>query len=289
MVSPTSNTLGQIADMAPASATTPAASTDTLDSFAQQLETALETYLGQSGGASQFDINIQPSQGQESGSGQYTVTITTPPVAASSTAAATPVLAASATPVAETTSASAPAATGTASPEGGGLSAVLQDFTNGWSMMTPQQVAFQLANASGTGGSGDPNGLVAGTSLTFGQLTQTQQLAYQYAQNNGTSGLSMQDFLTQNAGPQAAWNLSYNQIQLVPQVEGVVDSSPSQVPNQYGMAPSASGNADNLPNPAMIQYLPQSEQAAAEAAVAAEGPYGQNIAAAVSAYDAAFG
>ncbi len=88
MVSATSNTSGQVPEIALFSGTTASASTDTVDSFAQQLESALESYFGQSGKGSQFDINIQPAQGQESGGGgQYLVTITTPPAAASSTTA----------------------------------------------------------------------------------------------------------------------------------------------------------------------------------------------------------
>ena len=108
--------------------------------------------------------------------------------------------------------------------------------------------------------------------MTFGQLNQSQQAAYQYALNYGTGGLSMTDFLTQNAGPQTAWNISYDQAQLIPGIQAAANSSyqvsatgsygPIQAPNEYGGVPSATGNADNLPNPAMIQYLPQDEQAA---------------------------
>jgi hypothetical protein len=172
---------------------------------------------------------------------------------------------------------------------------VLQNFANDWSALTPQEVTFQLANASGTGG-GDPTAMVPGTTLTFGQLNQTQQDAYQYGLNYGTGGLSMQDFLTQNSGPQAAWNQSYDQTQLMPTVQTAVDSSyqvaaggipmPIQAPDEYGAPPAASGNAYNLPNPELIQYLPQNEQAAAEVAVAAEGAYGDNVTAAATAYAA---
>jgi hypothetical protein len=177
------------------------------------------------------------------------------------------------------------------------FSTALQEFTRGWSVLTPQQMAFQLANA-GSGG-GDPRAIVPGTSLTFGQLNQVQQLAYQYAAGYGTGGLSMQDFLTQNAGPQAAWNQSYNQTQLDPVIQAAVDSSyqvaaggvpmPIQAPAADGTPQADSGNADNLPNPAMIQYLPQDQQAAAQAALAAEGVYGDNIAAAANAYTSSLG
>ena len=169
MVSATSNAPGQVPEIALFSATNAPASTDTVDSFAQQLESALASYFGQSGNGSQFDINIQPAQGQNSGSGQFLVTITTPPASAAMPAVTTPAgttstLAPGAvtTPV---TAATPPANTSTAtdsttSPPPGlmdgttvpSLSSVMQDFANGWSVMTPQQVAFQLANASGTGG-----------------------------------------------------------------------------------------------------------------------------------------
>ena len=130
--------------------------------------------------------------------------------------------------------------------------------------------------------------------MTFGDLNQVQQLAYQYGTDYGTGGVSMQDFLTQNAGPSTAWNLSYNQIQANSDIQAAADPAyqmpasgapvATQAPNEYGTAPTTSGNLDNLPDPALIQYLPQDEQAAAEAAVAAEGTYGTNIAAAAQAY-----
>jgi hypothetical protein len=306
MVSPTSNAPGQVPEIALFSAPTAPASTDSVDSFAQQLESALESYFSQSGNGSQLDINIQPAQGQNSGSGQYLVTITTPPseatatTTASTAAVATPAvpaastaLAADASAVADTTTPAALSMGGTTVPS---MSSVLQDFSNGWSVLTPQQVAFQLANASGMGG-GDSDVVVPGTSLTFGQLNQSQQDAYEYALNYGTGGLSMGDFLSQNAGPAAAWNISYDQAQLIPAIQAAANSSyqvsasgssgPIQAPNQYGGDPSGTGNADNLPDPALIQYLPQDQQAAAEAAVAAEGAYGNNITAAANAYAAA--
>jgi hypothetical protein len=170
---------------------------------------------------------------------------------------------------------------------------MLQDFANTWSVLTPQQVAFQLANASGTGG-GPPSAAVPGGTITFGDLTQSQQIAFQYAQDSGTGGLSMDDFLAQNVGPQTAWNISYNEAQAIPAIQAAANpsyqvaadgtSAPIQAPNQYATPPAVSGNAYNLPNPALIPYLPPDQQAAAWAALAAEGPYGENAASAASAY-----
>lgn len=169
----------------------------------------------------------------------------------------------------------------------------IQSLEDSWAALTPQQVAFQLANASGTGG-GAATATVPGTNLTFGDLTQTQQLAYQYGVDYGTGGQSMQDFLNANAGPNLPWNLSYNQIQSNPDIMASADPSyqaqggsvaSSQQAASGSSTPMAlSGNADNLPNPALIQYLPADEQAAAEAALAAEGPYGTNISGAAESY-----
>jgi len=278
MVSGTSNTPGQLAEPMLFSATTGAASINSTDSFERQIESALASYLGQSGIGPQLDLNIQTnlntSQRQVSDGGQNPVTLATVPM--------TQPGAPPAPPVNETPSSAPP------------LSEVLQGLANGWSALTPQQVAFQLANASGSGG-GDPTATVPGTTFTFGQLNQTQQLAYQYALNYGTGDGSMQALLTQNTGPQAAWNLSWDQSQLTPAIQAADDSSyqvadggvpmPIEAPAKSGL-PAASGNADNLPNPAMIQYLPPDQQAAAEAAVAAEGAYGDNITAAANAYAA---
>jgi len=104
----------------------------------------------------------------------------------------------------------------------------LQSFQNSWSSLTPSEVAFQLANAAGTGG-GPSTATVPGTTMTFGDLNQTQQIAYQYGTDFGTGGLSMQDLLTQSAGPATAWNLSYNQIQASPVIQAAVDPAYSVV------------------------------------------------------------
>lgn len=298
-------------------------STASTNSFSQQLLSALDSFLGKSGNGSQIEINVQPAQGQNSAAGQYIVTLTDPAAATAATSAnpsaslsasvrpaASP--AASAAPAVTTmfTTPVAPAAAAIAGPApaaatpadtittSSGLTVSslpdqLQALTNSWSVLTPSQVAFQLANAAGTGG-GAPTATVPGTTFSFGQLNQAQQLAYQYGTDFGTGNLSMQDFLTQNAGPSAAWNLSYNQIQANPDIQAAADSSyqalasgvpmPIQAPSAPSTPQASSGNLDNLPNPALIQYLPQNEQAAAEAAVLAEGPYGANIAAAAQAY-----
>ncbi len=291
MVSGTSNVPGQLADPRLFSATTPSASIDSTVSFERQLESALEGYLGHSGTGSQLDINTQPNHGQESANGQFLATINTLPVAAHDDAPA-----AATTSTAEDVNPTAPSTP----PLTGNLSSVpafstaLKNFENDWSVLTPEQVAFQLANAAGAGGL-DPSATVPGTTLTFGELNQTQQEAYQYALNYGTGGTSLQDFLTQSEGPKAAWNMSYDQTQLMPGMQSAIDSSyqvaadgvPTLIQAPAGDAtPRTSGNPDNLPNPAMIQYLPLNQQAAAEAAVAAEGLYGDQMTTAAIAYAA---
>jgi hypothetical protein len=284
MVSGTSETPGQLAEPMLFSVAPAPASIDSTNSFERQLESALASYLGQSEIGPRLDASIQPNQRQESGIGQNLVALTTLPMSDPSVV-----------PDASSQDGTTTPANPVAGPplSGPTLSLVMQNFANDWSALTPQQIAFQLANASGMGG-GNPTDTVPGTSLTYGQLNQTQQAAYQYALNYGTGGLSMQDFLNQNTGPHAAWNVCFDQCQLMPAIQAAADSSyqvaaggvpmPIQATAGSSALPAASGNAYNLPNPAMIQYLPTSQQAAAEAAVAAEGIYGDNISAAADAY-----
>ncbi len=242
--------------------------------------------MSQSGNGSPIQITIQPEQGQNSGASQYLVTLTSPAAAAqqetqAAAAAAVPaamsslVAASAAIPAAQATTTSISGMTVTT------LQEQMQSLESSWSTLTPQQVAFQLATASGTGG-GAPTATVPGTTMTFGDLNQAQQLAYQYGTDYGTGGVSMQQFLNANAGPDTPWNLSYNQIQSNPEILAAANNS-----NSDPASGTAGLSADNLPNPALIQYLPQSQQAAAEAAVAAEGAYGTNITAAVQAYESA--
>jgi len=319
MVTQTSSALNSTAPSFTFNAPTSSVSTD---SFTQELAAALESAIQQSGGSGQFDISIKPTQGQNSDGSQFVVTVTAPQAAATPTTASTAselmgatssTAKASASPLSSqstssTKTAAVDSTSGTGStspsddgpsllptvPDGGasapGFQNAMQQFENDWSVLNPQQVAFQLANAAGTGG-GVPTDMVPGTTIAFGDLTQTQQFAYQYAANYGTAGDSLQDFLLQNAGPQTAWNLSYNQIQQNTDIQAAADSSyqvlPGGTPSDFQAQsdpPTVAGNISNLPNPAMIQYLPADQQAAAEAAIAAEGPYGQNIAAALQVY-----
>jgi len=92
-----------------------------------------------------------------------------------------------------------------------------------WSSLDPQQTAQEL-EAYPTISGVSPTATVPGTSLTFGDLNQSQQLALMYANCFGTGGTDLQDFLTQNAGPNASWNLSYNQIQADPQLAQIAQS-----------------------------------------------------------------
>jgi hypothetical protein len=308
MVSSTSNVSNALTDsitLNAAPATGGTSSTDSTNSFTEQLVSALESFMGQAGNGSQVQITIQPEQGQNSGGSQYLVTLTSPSTASTPAASAALTSASTNTPAASATAAASqepatPAAALTTSYEGMPITTIqeqIQQMEDSWAVMTPQQVAFQLANVAGTGG-GVPTATVPGTTLTFGDLTQTQQLAYQYGSAYGTGGVSMQDFLTQYAGPNLPWNVSYNEIQSNPDIMAAADpssqsqngtvSSAEQPPNEYGAGASGTSlNADNLPNPALIQFLPADQQAAAEAAVAAEGPYGNNIAGGLQAYQQA--
>jgi hypothetical protein len=260
------------ADLLSLNSGTPSANSSTsansMSSFSQELSSALNSLLGQSGNGAQVEITAEPGQGQNSGASQFLVTLTTPatdaaaagpassatttpaasntaPVtmffsSAAAAAGASSAAAAPATSTTSTTSASSTTSTSSAASTGPAvvgqtegmlvtpLQNELQSFEDSWSSLTPSEVAFQLANAAGTGG-GAPTATVPGTNMTFGDLNQTQQIAYQYGTDFGTGGLSMQDLLAQSAGPDAAWNLSYNQIQASPVIQAAVDPAYSVV------------------------------------------------------------
>src|SRR5271155_402343 len=102
-------------------------STGSVDSFAQQLMTAIEGYLNNSGNGSQLEIDIQGPQGQNSGgNSQFVVTlkntgsdvpastapstpsaVTTPPVTTTPATTASPVAEAATTPSAAVTASTA--------------------------------------------------------------------------------------------------------------------------------------------------------------------------------------
>ena len=297
MVSSTSNVSNALTDsitLNTATANGGTSSTNSTNSFTEQLLSALESFLGQAGNGSQVQITVQPEQGQNSGDSQYVVTLTSPSASSTGAEAASTSAAHVPATAAATQGLATPAATipTTTSYQGMPVTTIqeqIQQMENSWAVLTPQQVAFQLANASGTVG-GSPTATVPGTSLTFGDLNQTQQLAYQYATAYGTGNTSMQDFLTQFAGPELPWNLSYNQIQANPDIMAAAESpGGSATTIQHSNQSGTTLNADNLPNPALIQYLPADQQAAAWAAIAAEGPYGSNIAGGIQAYQQALG
>jgi hypothetical protein len=118
MVSLTSGILGVSANNhGNSTSTTPNGS---VDSFAQQLATAIEGYLGKSGNSSQFEIDVTAPSGQNSAAGsQFTVTVKNldPSTPAATTPASTPVAtsaaaapaASVATPAAVESSSAAPA------------------------------------------------------------------------------------------------------------------------------------------------------------------------------------
>jgi hypothetical protein len=257
---------------------------------------SLESYIQQAGAGSQFAVNVQQVAGQNSGDSQFLVTLSAP-TTTSSTDSSSSSSASSASIT--TAAAAAPSSSPTGEVEGNGqeltgvlpfpnVPAVLQDYISSWDSYTPQQVGFQLANYP-AGMSGAPTDTVPGTNYTFGDLTQTQATAYGYGTTWGTGGQSMQDFLDSNVGPSAPWNLTYNEIQANPAIQsyavtkGMGDLG---IPTETVPADAAPGayNADNLPNPALIQYLPADQQASAWAAVSMEGSYGENASAAAQAY-----
>jgi hypothetical protein len=205
------------------STTTPSVSSD---SFTQQLEVALEQYLQQSGSNTQLEINIQPSQSQESGTSQFLVTVTEQPAttpsapAASSTSTATAATTASASP---STASSAPTAQDAPPdqfvtvPFGNGYSNVPtlatelanQDAMMESTMMTPAAILNQdLVSQAGDPMAGQP---VPDTNLNWDNLTQDQRVAYMYATNVGLpQGQTMQQYLESNVGPSIMANAPSN-------------------------------------------------------------------------------
>lgn len=192
------------------STTTPSVSSD---SFTQQLEAALEQYLKQSGGNTQLEINIQPSQSQESGTSQFLVTVTqqpatTPSAPAASTATATPASAAPSTASSAPTAQDAPPEQFVTVPFGNGYSNVPtlatelanQNAMMESTMMTPAAILNQdLVSQAGDPMAGQP---VPDTNLNWDDLTQDQRVAYMYATNVGLpQGQTMQQYLESNVGP----------------------------------------------------------------------------------------
>jgi hypothetical protein len=221
-------------------------------SFAQQLAAALEQYLGQPGNGSNLEIDIQPSQSQNSGGSQFLVTVK------SSTAAPAAALTA---PPAGTQAPLAPAPATLTATAGGRASAAgsasqippappgFDNVPFGSSFSTvpaldAQLAAFNKENdilakinpdclSTVAAQLGDPmagQGL-PGTNLKWNDLTQDQQLAYQHAQLCGLpQGQSMDQFLAAYVGPAEWWNASYAN------------------PNMFG-APPAAGSVNMYNSP----------------------------------------
>jgi hypothetical protein len=195
-------------------------------SFAQQLATALEQYLGQAGNGSQLEIDIQPAAcqdsatgRQDSAAGQYVVTVTTPQSSSSTGVSAT------STSSTSTSSTSADATltqdTSIESQESG-----MVTIPFGTGTTTVPTLATELANFNTEAANmnlssaqilaedalteqGDPLAgmTIPGTNLSWENLTQDQQVAYMYAMDYGMpAGQSMQDYLDANVGPQTMAN-----------------------------------------------------------------------------------
>jgi hypothetical protein len=192
------------------STTTPSVSSD---SFTQQLEAALEQYLKQSGSNTQLEINIQPSQSQESGSSQFLVTVTQQPATTPSGPVSAPPSTASSAP----TTLDTPPDQFVTVPFGNGFSNVptlaselaTQDAMMESTMMTPAAILNQdLVSQAGDPMAGQP---VPDTNLNWDELTQDQRVAYMYAANVGLpQGQTMQQYLESNVGPSIMANAPSN-------------------------------------------------------------------------------
>ena len=192
-------------------------------SFAQQIESALEGYFGSAGNASALTINIQPVTGQNSGSGQFLVTVT-PSAADISSAPVSlePVTPPSPTPTpaggtgdnggaAQTPPPDAPPSGYQNVPFGSGYTTVptlATELARQNAMMAMMSPAAIL-NQDKISAAGDPMAgkSIDGTTLNWDDLTQDQQLAYIYAMNYGLpQGQTMQTYLDSNLGPKVMAN-----------------------------------------------------------------------------------
>jgi hypothetical protein len=193
------------------SATTPSVASG---SFAQQLEVALEQFLKQSSTGGQLEINIQPSQSQDSGTSQFLVTVTaqpSPPVPLAS-----PVAAPVNSPAASQTTPATPEDFVTV-PFGNSYSTVptlATELANQDAMMeSPMMTQAAILNQDLVSQAGDPMAgqPVPETSLKWDDLTQDQRVAYMYATNVGLpAGQSMQQYLEANLGPRIMANAPSN-------------------------------------------------------------------------------
>ena len=111
MVSLTNGILG--ANAADSATLMNAKASGSIDAFAQQLESAIQGYLGQSGNGSQFEIDVSSASGQNSAAGsQFTVTVKSLGSGAASSTPATPVATApAATPEVANSAAALPSGT----------------------------------------------------------------------------------------------------------------------------------------------------------------------------------
>jgi hypothetical protein len=169
-----------------------------MNSFAQQLSAALEQYLSQSQNGSQLELDIQPASGQNSGSGQFLVTVKTAQTAAPSAVASGSGSAPQAAPTPLDNYVQVPFGSSTITVPS--LAAELARQNAMMAETTPAQILQEDALSA----AGDPmtGQTIPGTNLNWDNLTQDQQLVYIYAMNYGLpSGQTMQDYLNANIGP----------------------------------------------------------------------------------------
>lgn len=207
-------------------------------SFAQQIEAALEQYLGQSGMGSGVQIDIQPQNSQSPGGGQFLVTVkpaavnTPAPGAAASPKAATSLAPAanpapafaSPPPVTQPQPGNSALSPSVSPSAPGGVPAGYQSVPFGAGVSIVPTLATEIArqnammsvmspaailNQDKVSAAGDPMSgqTINGTNLKWDELTQDQQIAYIYAMDYGMpAGQSMQAYLEANYGPKIMAN-----------------------------------------------------------------------------------
>jgi hypothetical protein len=191
-------------------------STVSTTSFAQQLASALEQFIGNSQNGSQFELDIQPSSNHSTAGSQFVVTVkaispatqTAPPTSMQSAGSGTadPVQ-----PISSGTAASdtvqVPFGIGTTTVPS--LSKVMAQQEAEMAVMTPAAIL----NQDRVSAAGDPMAgvTIPGTNFNWDKMTQEQQLAYIYASNYGLpASQNMQDYLNSNFGPHIMANAPCN-------------------------------------------------------------------------------
>jgi hypothetical protein len=169
-----------------------------VDSFAQQLLTAIDGYLGQSGNGSQLQINIQSAGQNSAGSSQFVVTVQDEPAAQSAGTTSTPTASipttsdlagASVTPAAEIVSQPAPNETPAVGFEASNQGVVPQIQTQTSAALfgyTPAEIA-EISDPTNPLSNSLPSDFVAGLGYSLENTAATNDTFVTYSELYGSS------------------------------------------------------------------------------------------------------